>query len=227
MTENENTIVTGKERNSADHCRISNSKSVKKPVEAGGEGEKESSSSLSVASSSSSKKQGKSCKGCLYYSSTYKSNSRNPLCLGLSRSLPQVPQYIVGESEMEASKEGRNLTDFRYGCVGYSVYLDQKARSADGQEVQTELPVCVGLEVLVDRKVSSAEAAPGHARKREEGHGVPQPRSHKPTHSTGDEFLTRFTRNANLVAMKVAKNLQKVGNQIKEGVDDIFYRRPK
>ncbi|XP_055826906.1 uncharacterized protein LOC129895248 isoform X3 [Solanum dulcamara] len=186
MTEKENTIFTGKERNSADHCRISNSKSVNNPAEAGGEGEKES-------SSSSSKKQGKSCKGCLYYSSSYKSNSRNPLCLGLSRSLPQ----------------------------------DQKSRSADGQEVQTELPVCVGLEVLVERKLSSAEEAPGHARKREEGHRVPEPRSHKPTHSTSDEFLTRFTRNANLVAMGVAKNLQKVGNRISEGIDDIFYRRPK
>ncbi|XP_055826905.1 uncharacterized protein LOC129895248 isoform X2 [Solanum dulcamara] len=219
MTEKENTIFTGKERNSADHCRISNSKSVNNPAEAGGEGEKES-------SSSSSKKQGKSCKGCLYYSSSYKSNSRNPLCLGLSRSLPQVSQYIVGESEMEASKEGRNLTDFRYACVGYSIYPDQKSRSADGQEVQTELPVCVGLEVLVERKLSSAEEAPGHARKRE-GHRVPEPRSHKPTHSTSDEFLTRFTRNANLVAMGVAKNLQKVGNRISEGIDDIFYRRPK
>ncbi|XP_049396671.1 uncharacterized protein LOC125860707 isoform X1 [Solanum stenotomum] len=222
MTETENTISTGKDRNSADHCRISNSISVNNPAEAGGEGKKESSSS-----SSSLKKQGKSCKGCLYYSSTYKSNSRNPLCLGLSRSLPQVPQYIVGKSEMQASKEGGNLTDFRYACIGYSVYLDQKARSADGQGVQTELPVCAGLEVLVDRKVSSAEAAPGHARKREDGHGVSQPGSHKPTHSTGNEFLTRFTRNANLVALGVAKNLQKVGNRIKEGVDDIFYRRPK
>ncbi|KAH0685363.1 hypothetical protein KY284_015916 [Solanum tuberosum] len=165
MTETENTISTGKERNSADHCRISNSISVNNPAEAGGEGKKESSSS-----SSSLKKQGKSCKGCLYYSSTYKSNSRNPLCLGLSRSLPQVPQYIVGKSEMQASKEGGNLTDFRYSCVGYSVYLDQKARSADGQGVQIELPVCAGLEVLVDRKVSSAEAAPGHARRREGVH---------------------------------------------------------
>ncbi|KAK4733356.1 hypothetical protein R3W88_007617 [Solanum pinnatisectum] len=222
MTETENTTATGKERNSADHCRISNSESVNNPAEAGGEGKKESSSS-----SSSLKKQGKSCKGCLYYSSTYKSNSRNPLCLGLSRSFPQGPQYIIGKSEMQASKEGRNLTDFRYACIGYSVYLDQKARSADGKGVQTELPVCAGLEVLVDRKVSSAEAAPGHARKREEGHGVSQPRSHKPTHSTGNEFLIRFTRNANLVALGVAKNLQKVENRIKEGVDDIFYRRPK
>lgn len=32
--------------------------------------------------------KGKSCKGCLYYSSTLKSNSRNPLCVGLTRSLP-------------------------------------------------------------------------------------------------------------------------------------------
>lgn len=224
MTEKENTIATGKERNTADHCRISgcdsnSSKSVTR-ARAGGEGKKEGSSS------SSSKKQGKSCKGCLYYSSTYKSNSRNPLCLGLGRSLPQVPQYIVGESEMEASKEGRSLRDFRYACVGYSVYLDHKARSTDEQEVQTELPVCVGLEVLVDRKASSAETAPGHARKRE-GHGVPQPRAPKPTHPAGDEFLTRFARNANLVAMGVAKNLQKVGNRVKEGIDDIFYRRPK
>ncbi|XP_059293101.1 uncharacterized protein LOC132046480 [Lycium ferocissimum] len=186
---------------------------------------------------SSSGNKGKSCKGCLYYSSTFKSNSRNPLCLGLTRSLPQVPRYIVGESEKEASKEGRSLTDFRYACVGYSVYLDQKSRSTDAQEAQTELPVCVGLEVLVDKRPASADTSPGHtpapahAHNREEnlkdGHRLPQPRSNKPTNSAGDEFLTRFTRNANLVANGVAKNLRKVGNRIKESVDDIFYRRPK
>ena len=32
--------------------------------------------------------KGRSCKGCLYYSSQLKSDSRNPLCIGLSRSLP-------------------------------------------------------------------------------------------------------------------------------------------
>lgn len=58
-----------------------------------------------------------------------------------------VPRYIVGESEMEASKEGRRLTDFRYGCIGYSVYPDLKDRTDNVQETQTELPVCVGLEV--------------------------------------------------------------------------------
>lgn len=50
---------------------------------------------------------------------------------------------------MEASKEGRDLTDFNYGCVGYSVYLDRigKDRVADNQVAKAELPVCVGLEV--------------------------------------------------------------------------------
>lgn len=61
----------------------------------------------------------------------------------------KVPRYIVGESEKEASKEGRSFTDFRYACVGYSVYLDQKSRSTEAQKAQTELPVCVGLEVSI------------------------------------------------------------------------------
>lgn len=50
---------------------------------------------------------------------------------------------------MEASKEGRSLTDFRYGCVGYSLYTDQKDQTSSGQQTQTELPVCIGLEVSV------------------------------------------------------------------------------
>lgn len=58
-----------------------------------------------------------------------------------------VPGYIVGETELEASKEGRGLTDFKYACVGYSVYLDKKGSSDDPQSKQAELPFCVGLEV--------------------------------------------------------------------------------
>lgn len=40
----------------------------------------------------------------------------------------------------------------------------------------------------------------------------------------------RFTRNANLVASGVAKNMRRVGNYVKEGVEDIMYpyrKRPK
>ncbi|KAG6394568.1 hypothetical protein SASPL_145157 [Salvia splendens] len=42
--------------------------------------------------------------------------------------------------------------------------------------------------------------------------------------------LRRFTRNANLIANGVAKNIRRVGNQIKQSIDDIMYpyrKRPK
>ncbi|KAG6394567.1 hypothetical protein SASPL_145156 [Salvia splendens] len=108
--------------------------------------------------SGSGANKGRSCKGCLYYSSQFKSDSRNPLCLGLSRSLPNAPRYIVGTSEMEASKEGMILRDFKYGCVGYSIYADQKNRASDPQQSEPELPVCMGIEVLVDRKIKESLA---------------------------------------------------------------------
>lgn len=60
-----------------------------------------------------------------------------------------VPSYIVGETELEASKEGRSLRDFKYACVGYSVFLDKKDSSNDPQNKQAELPFCVGLEVHI------------------------------------------------------------------------------
>lgn len=59
-----------------------------------------------------------------------------------------VPSYVVGETELEASREGRSLTDFKYACLGYSVYVDNKNSSSDQQNKQAELPFCVGLEVL-------------------------------------------------------------------------------
>lgn len=60
-----------------------------------------------------------------------------------------APRYIVGKSEMEASKEGKILRDFKYGCVGYSIYADQKNRTPDAQQSEPELPICMGLEVSV------------------------------------------------------------------------------
>ncbi|XP_027073153.1 uncharacterized protein [Coffea arabica] len=214
-----------------DHSPLDNSKKNCHQNETDKEDAAPASSSSSPSSEDKiSVNKGKSCKGCLYYSSTFKSNSRNPLCVGISRSLPHVPRYMVSQSEMEASKEGRSLTDFRYACVGYSVYPDRKDHPRDVKEGETELPVCVGIEVLVDRRVTNAGTTPAHVHNKEDGAGIPQPRPRKPAQPAGDEFLTRFTRNANLVAMGVVKNMRKVGNRIKESVDDILYpyrRRPK
>ncbi|KAL4615922.1 hypothetical protein ACB092_07G161800 [Castanea dentata] len=175
--------------------------------------------------------KGKSCKGCLYYSSLQRSKSKNPTCVGIPRTLHQVPSYIVGETELEASKEGRSLTDFKYACVGYSVFLNKKDSSSDQQNKQAELPFCVGLEVLLDRRPADHAQAPAHVNK-DDGRVLPQPqpRTYRPAHSTGEEYLNRFKRNASLVASGVARNVNRVGIYIKESMDDILYpyrRRPK
>ncbi|KAL3730816.1 hypothetical protein ACJRO7_027788 [Eucalyptus globulus] len=176
--------------------------------------------------------RGKSCKGCLYYSSVLKSKSQPPTCVGFSRTLNEVPSYIVGESELEATKEGRNLKDFSYACVGYSVFLEKNHQSSDAKDKQAELPFCVGLEVLLDKRTTPAENVPANLHKKEapDGHAFPQRRSYKPAISSGDDYLSRFKRNASLVASGVARNVNRVGNYIKESVDDIFQpyrRRPK
>ncbi|KAI3841540.1 hypothetical protein MKW92_008946 [Papaver armeniacum] len=205
--------------------------------------------------------KGKSCKGCLYYSSVHKSKERKPLCVGISRTL-QVPSHIVGESEVEASKEGRRLTDFKYVCVGYSVHMDNKDKDpstnpdagarnpSNPQGKRSELPFCIGIELLVDKRPAAATAtagqapghapghvpgrapahAPAHARKTEDGQPLSQPQPSKPPQPAAEEFLPRFTRNANIVASGVVKNVYRVGNYIKANVDDMMYpyrRRPK
>lgn len=59
-----------------------------------------------------------------------------------------VPDHMVGEIEMEAIQEGRNLSDFRYGCIGYSMYLDDKKSSEGKGDKHPQLPICVGIEVF-------------------------------------------------------------------------------
>ncbi|KAI3933689.1 hypothetical protein MKW92_030112 [Papaver armeniacum] len=175
--------------------------------------------------------KGKSCKGCLYYSSILKSKSRNPLCLGITGALPQVPESTVGGSDTDASKDARNLTEFKYACVGYSVHSHSKDHSADSKDKRAELPFCVGVELLLDKKPAAAEQVSGHVHNKEDDHGLPQPRPYKPVkppHSTAEELLGRFARNAGLVASGVAKNLHKARDYIKHSFDDMLYpyRRP-
>ncbi|MED6131535.1 hypothetical protein PIB30_010582 [Stylosanthes scabra] len=187
---------------------------------------------------------GRSCKGCAYYSSVHKSKSKNPTCIGFSSTL-QVPPYAVA-TELEASKEGRSLANFYYACIGYSAYLDNKESSADSQDKAAKLPFCTGIQVLLEEKSSTSPAGhvPAHAHKTEEQeHGAhrphpqpqPQPQTQpgrynnndKSPNSAAEEFLNRFGRNATLVAGGVVKNLNKAGNFVKETFVDILNWRPK
>ncbi|MCL7050588.1 hypothetical protein MKW94_006019 [Papaver nudicaule] len=175
--------------------------------------------------------KGESCKGCLYYSSILKSKSRNPLCLGISGALQQVPESTVGGSDTDASKDARNLTEFKYACVGYSVHMHSKDHSAVSKDKRAELPFCVGVELLVDKKPAAAEQVSVRVHNKEDDRVVPQPRPYKPVkppHSTAEELLGRFARNAGLVASGVARNLHKASDYIKGSFDDIIYpyRRP-
>ncbi|KAL1362213.1 hypothetical protein AAHE18_03G063900 [Arachis hypogaea] len=181
----------------------------------------------------------RSCKGCAYYSSVHKSKSKNPTCVGFSSTLQQaVPPYVVGETELEASKEGRSLANFKYACLGYSVYLDNKDSSADSQDKTAKLPFCTGLEVVLEERSSTSPAGQVPVNAHKEGAHRPHPQSqsqpqpqprryNKPPNTTAEEFLNRFRRNAILVAAGVVKNMNKVGNYVKETLDDILYRRPK
>ncbi|CAN0919052.1 hypothetical protein LINGRAHAP2_LOCUS31231 [Linum grandiflorum] len=179
--------------------------------------------------------KGKSCSGYLYYTTALKSNAKNPRCIGIPRTLPSVPNY-VGKNEDALTGE---KSKFYYGCAGYSVYTKDD-HLADKKESKTPLPVCLGLELLINTKqVTAADApspAPVHHRQEERESRAP-PQTSKPTQFPADDFLTRwassscrFTRNANLVASGVTRNVKRVGNQIKDTVEDIFFpykRRPK
>ncbi|KAH6796735.1 hypothetical protein C2S52_021289 [Perilla frutescens var. hirtella] len=117
----------------------------------------------------------KSCKGLLYYSSRFKAHSKNPICVGFTRSLPNYPEVHLNLGRVLfrlESKEDRTTTlaNFRFACVGYSAYADRKGdNNFNGQETRTELPGCIGLQaVLHDGHVNrkgrlNANAADMHA----------------------------------------------------------------
>ncbi|XP_066394702.1 uncharacterized protein [Miscanthus floridulus] len=179
-------------------------------------------------------RKGKSCKGCLYYSSVLKSRGYNPICVGIPRSIPQVPNYVVDEPKEEATAQGHDLRRFRYGCAGYSMFVDNRDGQGGESEGKTLLPYCRGLELLVDsrlveQKPSTAEQALAHVAK----DAAATTRSHqqgqqRPANLSRQEFLERFKRSAGLVASGVAKNLNKTAHYIKENIQDILYpdRRP-
>ncbi|KAJ4774829.1 altered inheritance of mitochondria protein [Rhynchospora pubera] len=176
--------------------------------------------------------KGKSCKGTLYYSSLRKSRDKNPLCWGFSKSLPQVNSKLVRETETEARIAGNQLTDFKYICVGYSMYFNNKNKTQEQSENQVDLPFCVGIEILADKRPNPSYAAAHANTKANEPQSQPQPQPQpiRKRFNSPMEFLERFQKCSGLVASGVANNMVKVGSYVKESIDDILYpyrKRPK
>ncbi|XP_037442803.1 uncharacterized protein LOC119311266 isoform X2 [Triticum dicoccoides] len=183
-------------------------------------------------------RKGKSCKGCLYYSSVLKSRGYNPICVGIPRSIPQVPGFVVEEPREEAAAQGHDLRQFKYACAGYSMFVDDRDAKSGENDAKALLPYCQGLELLVDsrmveRKSPAVEHASTRNPKPKEAAAAaaaatqPQEQGQRPQLAR-QEFMARFRRSAGLVASGVAKNLNKTGSYIKQNVEDIFSpdRRP-
>lgn len=176
-------------------------------------------------------RKGKSCKGCLYYSSVLKSRGYNPICVGIPRSIPQVPGFVVEEPREEATAQGHDLRQFKYACAGYSMFVDDRDNKSGDNEAKALLPYCQGLELLADRRMverKSPNVEHASARNPKEAATNPQEQGQRPPHMARQEFMGRFRRSAGLVASGVAKNLNKTAVYIKQNIEDIFSpdRRP-
>ncbi|PNT65009.1 hypothetical protein BRADI_4g35990v3 [Brachypodium distachyon] len=158
-------------------------------------------------------RKGKSCKGCLYYSSVLKSRGYNPICVGIPRSIPQVPGFVVEEPREEATAQGHDLRQFKYACAGYSMFVDDRDNKSGDNEAKALLPYCQGLELLADRRMVERKSPNVE---------------HASARNPKEECWCRFRRSAGLVASGVAKNLNKTAVYIKQNIEDIFSpdRRP-
>ncbi|KAI5673213.1 hypothetical protein M9H77_13577 [Catharanthus roseus] len=182
--------------------------------------------------------RGKSCKGCLFYSSVINSKSQSPFCFGQSHTLQQVPDYVVN-SDAKVAKGNQTLTDFRYTCIGYSVHLENNIQSSEPEKQLVKLPFCVGIEILSSKGASKPDPVPASLRTGKDGHTSthPQPEYHpqlrQPIQAPNGFVYSlvlqnyRFTRNAGVVAMGVKRNILRVSSHIKKKMDNALdpYRR--
>jgi len=58
-------------------------------------------------------------------------------------------EKLIREGPRVYETDGRYLADFRYACVGYSMYLDDKETPTGMRDkARAQLPVCAGVEVI-------------------------------------------------------------------------------
>ncbi|MCO5593882.1 hypothetical protein L7F22_047901 [Adiantum nelumboides] len=183
-----------------------------------------------VEASSGSPAEGTACTGLLYLSSKSAKNKNNrPLCLGLARQVNLV--YKGDNSKKEVAKHGQALREFKYACMGHSLYRNEQLanRLADGSIQESDLPSCEGLVMLEVRDgAKQGQLNQNNQPSNESGQVMPRPPTQiRPPSSvkgvTPEDFGTKFVRSAGLVAAALKQNVYRVGNHIKTMVDDIFH----
>lgn len=91
----------------------------------------------------------KCCVGALYYSQALMDNRMEPVCAGIRQT------HKAGEDLAELQTEASNLVDFKYMCVGYSMYDEDRIRRQPAREDPpgggVDLPYCEGLEIVSSR----------------------------------------------------------------------------
>ncbi|WRX11292.1 hypothetical protein QQP08_003779 [Theobroma cacao] len=142
---------------------------------------------------------------------------------------------------LKLKRRGHALNDFRYACAGCSVYMSRNKGSVDRGGDSPELPGCAGIQVkfctcpFLDGGWSRVYLLVAYL-----------PIDESSLWALWLEDVAKFlvlrllqllfmliaekVRFANLVASGVARNMCRVGNYMKETVDDILFtnrKRPK
>ncbi|XVE82528.1 hypothetical protein DITRI_Ditri16bG0012200 [Diplodiscus trichospermus] len=173
----------------------------------------------------------KSCTGLPYYSSVLKSKNRDPHCIGI---LLKSHGFSNLENDLKASGEMPITVSYKYLCTGYSAFMSKNGDSVDKGPNLTYLLVMMLLRYAIRIIPADTASASGHPQTDKPTHAVEDrdacpSQTGKSTHGVED-FLNRFTRNANLVDSRVVRDMHRVGNTIKKTVEDILFphqRPPK
>eukprot|EP00879_Flechtneria_rotunda_P004512 GHRR01004767.1.p1 GENE.GHRR01004767.1~~GHRR01004767.1.p1 ORF type:complete len:230 (+),score=56.51 GHRR01004767.1:113-802(+) len=105
------------------------------------------------------------CLGLLYYSQALEGQGKLPVCLGL----PHTPTEHI---RLDESKPVSQVNDFRFLCMGHSLYerpaaseqqqqqgKQRQAGPTSSQQHTHKLPYCEGLEVILGASVEATSAA--------------------------------------------------------------------
>ncbi|PPD74256.1 hypothetical protein GOBAR_DD28824 [Gossypium barbadense] len=128
----------------------------------------------------------------------------------------RVKSHNVGLAEVKANRNSAVVEDFSFVCAGYSLFMSKNEGSITKDGTKPQLPHCRGLahKLTLQWFQYLQHLAPPN----------PNPASAPAhVHSKGG-----FTRKANLIASRVARDMCRVGNNIKNNVEDILFssRRP-